>query len=475
MAACAALLFAWVRREAGASAAWWSAVLFATSPFAVGVAQFVRFYALQALVFTALSMVVYYALISSRSLAWRAALGLLGIPLLAFGIYLQPTTLLGTVGLALWAVPAALMPWLLAPEVPRRHKLVLVVGTLVASIVMIAALWSSGLLGELWERYREAPLFIDDRVEKFWYYHEWLNLLYPTLWPAVGILSLVAVCMRPALGSFALVTFAASFLLNSFAAAKGLRYMVYAQPALFILWGLAIATLWPVLVRFIRDLWFSLSEQLALGAYSGRVAGVLVAGALAFLLLANPAWLRSATMIADIAVPPEQPRADWPRARAAVEPWIDSADIVVSSEELGTLYFLGRFDVRFSPSKLAELEPDQRHEFGIDYRTGRPVIGERATLQRVFDCYRTGIILGPSTHWGAAHLIDTNTLALIENATKPLQLPPRTQLRAQVWDHGAAWTRPTECAGLPEFAKTKILFGAKTDSARSMPVQPAGQ
>ena len=359
MAACVVLLFVWVRREVGASAAWWSAVLFATSPFAVGVAQFVRFYALQAVTFTALSMVVYYALTGSRSLYFRLALGLLGVTLLALGVYLQPTTLLGTVGLALWAVPAALMPWLLNPEVPLRHKRILLVGTLVGGLVVVAGLAASGLLGELWSRYRAAPLFIDDRVEKFWYYHAWLSLLYPTLWPLVGVLALVAVCVHPALGSFALATFAVSFVLNSFAAAKGLRYMVYAQPQLFILYGLAIAALWPTLTRFVCQLKDGLCERMAdLGRWAGPASSALVFGALAFLFLANPMWLRSVTMIAEIAVPPEQPRADWPKARPSLMPWIESADVVVSSEELGTLYFLGRFDIRFSPSKWQELRPD---------------------------------------------------------------------------------------------------------------------
>jgi Dolichyl-phosphate-mannose-protein mannosyltransferase len=46
MAGLVALLFAWLRREAGSPAAWIGAGLFAVSPFAVDIAQFCRFYAL---------------------------------------------------------------------------------------------------------------------------------------------------------------------------------------------------------------------------------------------------------------------------------------------------------------------------------------------------------------------------------------------------------------------------------------------
>lgn len=461
MAACVALLFVWVRREVGAAAAWWSAVLFGISPFAIGVAQFVRFYALQTLVFTATAMVVYYAVAGRHSLWGRATFGLVSLPLLAFGAYLQPTTLLGAVGLGAWAVPALLLPWLQRSELPLTRKLSLLGGGLVLSLLVVMALAWTGLLGQLWERYREAPLFIEDRVDNFWYYHAWLNLLYPTLWPAVGILALVMIVVHPLLGSFATVTFAVSFLLNSFAAAKGLRYMVYAQPELFMIWGTGIATFWPKIVSWLRGLTDELAGQMAgFGAWARRLAVALVAGAIMFLVLANPTWLRSATMIADIAIPPERPRADWPRAKDSLMPWITAADVVVSSEELGTLYYLGRYDIRFSPSKLGELDANEQKEFGRDYRTGRPVISKSETLKQVIDCYRTGIVLGPSAHWGAAHLIDAKTLALIESNTTPLSLPPRTQIRAQVWDHGAGWARPDMCAGLPDFPKDIQQFGS---------------
>ena len=48
-AALVVVMFVWLRREAGNLAAWIGAGLFAISPFAVDVAQFCRFYALQAL------------------------------------------------------------------------------------------------------------------------------------------------------------------------------------------------------------------------------------------------------------------------------------------------------------------------------------------------------------------------------------------------------------------------------------------
>ena len=185
------------------------------------------------------------------------------------------------------------------------------------------------------------------------------------------------------------------------------------------------------------------------------MADVLLAGALGFLLLANAATIRTVALLADVTVPPEQPRTNWPAAREALEPWLERADIVVTTEELGHLYFLGRYDVRFSPSKLGELGDMEQREFGLDHRTGRPVIGTRESLERILDCYPTGIIVGPAAHWGRPELINGDLAALITARTRPLELPRRSQLRASVWEHPVPTPAPERCQGLPSFASRK--------------------
>ena len=65
---------------------------------------------------------------------------------------------------------------------------------------------------------------------------------------------------------------------------------------------------------------------------------------------------RTSTILADVNIPPELPRTNWPAAKAALEPLLAEAGVVVTTEELGALYFLGRYDVRYSPSKLEELQ-----------------------------------------------------------------------------------------------------------------------
>ena len=70
---------------------------------------------------------------------------------------------------------------------------------------------------------------------------------------------------------------------------------------------------------------------------------MLVAGAALFFALANAALLRTATILADIPVPPEKPATNWPAAASTLEA-LARADVVVTTEELSTVDDYGRYD-----------------------------------------------------------------------------------------------------------------------------------
>jgi hypothetical protein len=456
MAALVPALFVWLRREAGALAAWIGAGLFAVSPFAVDMAQFSRFYALQMLGFFLAAILTYGAVEAGPPLR-RLGLALGALAALMLAATLQPTTLLGLAGLGLWLAGVLLLPVLLDPGIPARRKLWLLGGLLGLSLLLVLALAASGMLAELWRLYRFAPLFNRSDSNEFWYYHAWYSLLYPSLWPATGLLAITALAAWPRPASLLLSVFAVGFLLNSFAASKSLRYITYAQPFLFGLWGMGLAALAAGLGRFLADLRARLGLALAGAPGAEAIARGLVVAALAFLVLANPAWLRSATLLAGIAVPPEKPSTNWPAARAALLPWLERADVVVSNEELGTLYFLGRYDIRYSASKLEELPPGQQHDFGIDPRTGRPVIASNEALEKLFQCYDTGLFVGPVADFGVAHKMSLEMERLIAAYAKPVELPRESRVYAYAWQRPPGQPKPAACAALPPIRRTPLL------------------
>jgi hypothetical protein len=456
MAAVTALLFVWLCYSAGNLAAWIATVGFALSPFTVATAQFARIYGVQTLSFFLVCLLTYVALTRPAReptgwrwllTPWRLLLLLLAVSPLLLALHLQPTTLFGVAGLGVWAVGTLALPWLRDPAVPSRHKLLATAACLVAGLVILAIAWQTGILGWLWRSYRSVPLFNEANKNEFWYYHARYSLMYPTLWTLTGILTLVALAAAPAPASLALCVFGVGFLLNSFGAAKSMRYIAYAQPFLLMLWGIGFAALWDPLRRFLTALPNRLAAVLPLPrVWAERAAWALAAAAILFLLIANPATIRTATFLANVQVPGEQPDPDWPAAKPLLEPWLQRVPIVVTTEELGALYFLGRFDVRFSPSKLREFDGT---EFSPDPRTGRAVISTPEALRLIFGCYPEGLFVLPARQWGRQHILSETVKQLILDSTEPLALPPRTRVLAYTWQHPQGANKPPECALIP--------------------------
>lgn len=444
------VLFVWVRREAGDLAAWLAAGFYAISPFAVLIAQFCRFYALQTLAFILALWLVHDFF---RTLAsWPRALLrlLLAAALVVLATLLQPTTLLGLLALASWVAPILL--WRLATPLSHRGRILLLAVVAVAAMVLLATAWALGLIATLWQQYRAVPVFNAETRDAFWFYHFWYVLLYPTLWPATGLLALLAWIRSPWLGSLATVVFAIAFLLNSFAGPKSLRYIAYAQPLLFVIWGIGLAALFPALRAWTAELRRAMTGTFAfLNQQAARLASFVVACALGVLVAVNPFWLRTATVIADIPVPPEKPSTDWRLAASALAPWIARVDVVVATEELAPLYFLGRADIVHSRSKLNELPATERRDFGRDPRTGRPVIGSLEALERVLDCYSSGLMLAPAYHLGVPHQLGPEVLALLATRAERLSLPERAHALAWIWQHAQPKLDPSRCTDLPEF------------------------
>jgi hypothetical protein len=435
MAMLNALLFLWLRRHAGSVPAWIGATLFALSPFAVEIAQFARFYSMQSLLFFTGCILSYERVRKPLSLN-RSLIGY-GLPaMLAFAgaFYMQPTTLIGLAGLGLWLSMVLVVPWLANPTVARRRKLQLLAGCLGAAVVLLGLMLAAGLLDQLWQRYRSTPIFLSPRADEFWFYHVFYVLYYPSLWPLIGFLGLAALARWPRPAWFAMVIFVTGFLLNSFAGPKNLRYLAYAQPFLFIVLGLGLAAILPCLGRVGSALKQQLEAHLAaIGLARWRLPGIAFWVALLILLLGNAALLRTATLLADITVPPQNPDIRWGETRPLVEPLLTEVYVVVTMAELETLYFWERYDVLFSPSRLSEI--GNAAEFAADQRTGRPVISTRDSLARLVDCTASGMFIAVASRWRQPQFIDAETMRFIEAAMTRLDLPRSSQLLVFTWRH----------------------------------------
>ncbi len=443
-------LHLWVRREAGPLAGWLVAGLYAVSPFAVLIAQFSRFYAIQALAFTLGCWAVHeLARTSPRSLRFTILLVAAG-SLFGLAAVLQPTTYLGLTGLAVWATLVLLGRGFRSADLSPVRRTILLVALAVLVFAVLVVGWSSGVVEDAWLRYRRVEIFNIETEDQFWFYHFWYVLYYPTLWTLTAPLALLAIVRAPLLGGMATVVFAVSFLLNSFAGSKSLRYIAYAQPLLFVIWGLALAALAPALRRAGSRLREELRAGIdPAGRWGVRIGSILVGGAFVSILLVNPFWLRTASVLAVRPLGPEIPDADWRRAAPVLAPLLAEVAVVVDTEELGPLYHLGRHDILFSPSKFGELVGEIRDGFVVDPRTGRPIVATLEALERIVVCYPSGLFLAPRMHWHRTHFADTKVIGLLEDHGEPVALPAESHVHAYVWRHPPSWSPAAECARGP--------------------------
>jgi hypothetical protein len=438
----ATVLFVWLRREAGNLAAVIGAGLFAVSPFAIDIAEFARFYGIHGLAFGAGALLVYDLLtreLTPRSLLLR---GLGAIFAFLVAVIFQVTTFIGIAGLAVWAVLYLCAPWFLREDVPPARRLgVLAAIVAVGLVLAVLALGTDQLAGAL-AQYRKTPLWSEGNANDVAYYHVWLILYYPTLWTLLPVLFLVGLAVRARPCFFAAVLFATAIILHSFAGAKDLRYIFYAMPFLFVIWGIALAAVLAQLVRFVRIQADRVLVRLLPERPVAGLVTVAVAVCALWLVAANAASVRSALMLADITIPPERPAPRWEEARPILEPLMAEADVVVVTSELEALYFLGTYDVLISRSRMGEGAAASRggvnEEFFRDPRTGRPVISTPQSVERLMACHERGIIITSTYRWRHAPMLSDEVADLIVQHAAPVELPPRSQVMAFTWDRPVA-------------------------------------
>jgi len=437
----AAAVFAWFRHIGGAVAGWTAGLLFALDPGAVNLSQWVRFYTPHGLAVWIGVVCVYHLVSSPLDRRRGAALGVVGIASFALAMHLQETTVLAIGAAGLWAgavIVPTLPGWVSrGPHPGRRRQLVAAAAlALVASAAWFVA---SGRAAGYWERYTTPFFWMEGtEVDPRWYFW-WFAIRYATLWTLFPVAIALAVSRFPRPALFSLVMFAVAFLAVSFGTGQQERYLYFALPFFFGLWGLAAATLLPALFEACKRTVAALGD---LGL--GTARRPLVAGALTFLALAFVASQNEAPRMAvQMVFPGEGGRpyrqADWAAVRPQLQPLVDSADVVLSSFLLKPLYYFDRGDYHLSYTETAEAGFKNGHpvEFSHNGRTGLPAISTPESLAAVMGCFESGLILTERFHLNRQHLLPEATTAFILDRTEEVPLPPDSWVLAFRWRHKA--------------------------------------
>lgn len=427
------VLFLWTRRVAGPVAAWAAGLLLAFSPLAVELSQLARFYALHALLFWLAAVCAWRASAVAVPTATRLALTALGLLCALLAGHLQLLTLIGFAGIGLWLaglLAPRLWSWLCGQGVQGA---LLGLGLALLGTGSLAVLLQSGVAEQLLERYRWTPLWAQQYHNQVHFYHVRLGEQYPVLWPLTAFAGLAALAWRPRAAAFCATIFGTALLTASFAGMKDDRYLFFALPFLFALWGIGLAATWRQLAGASLDLADRALAWAGPWLRTPRMRFAIVGGAVAFMLSASGAPAKLAFDLARHRLPDGTGRvtSDWREAATALAPWLGRADVVITSDEMAALHHLGRADVLLSATRLSEVGDGR--QFSRDPRTGVVIISEAASFRALLACHASGLVILSRRDLASDWAVGEDTLQTIGATVTRLEFSRLAELSIFWW------------------------------------------
>ncbi|KAA8606538.1 hypothetical protein AL036_14055 [Salipiger aestuarii] len=379
-AAAAAL---WSRQVAGPAVGWIVAFFVVFWPSGIQLSQTIRFYTLHGLLFFVAAVAVYQLFAPRRKAATRLALTLVALTAVLSAKLFQDSTLVGVLGLAIWAAGFVALPILLR----LRYRMVILVILSALLLAAVAAAFASGMLASIWAKYTISPWGRDVTA-----YHRVFSRFYPAVWSLTPLLAILALRSFPRPAAFCTTLVVVGLIVHSFAGVQNVRYIYYLTPFLFTLWAMGLAVLVPALARMMQRALRGFRGPLG----HGRAPQFALAFIACFALVTQDAIPASVKLMLGRFAVPLARVADWSEARPQVERLVDDGALIVTNDDLSALYYLGGFDVVFSNNWLPEMN---NTEFARDPRTGRPLISDPASLRALVRAYPHGAFVVSVEWW----------------------------------------------------------------------------
>jgi hypothetical protein len=399
-------------------------VLLAINPAVIVTSQMVRFYSVHALSFFVFASLLFMLFSFWRQLSTGKAIAaaVLGAGALAYANHLQVLTQLGAfgavTGIMIIATPE-FYSWL------RRQAVWVVALTIVAALgaAVVFAFWFD--LAARIELIRTGPLWVQGLDTEYLYYHRNLILWYAALWSMLPILALLAIARWPKVSLYSLSIFVVAFFVLSIAASKADRFMVFALPFLAVAMAAGIVSLLLLLIEFLKP---KLEQSTGWTARaSAALAVILVLGAAVPYAVTQQVTLNAARMWLDsgyVRMFGNYARyADWSHATERLRELAMHYPVILSSSGVKAAYYLGDFSFELNASVMGET--DSGTEFGMDSRTGRRVVSNPQSIQRIREECGALLVIVEDVHFN-----DADTLSLLD------EIGRRVALTANMW----VWT-----------------------------------
>jgi hypothetical protein len=432
-------VFAWVRCVAGRAPAWLAGLGLALMPVAIDLSMMSRFYTLQALALWLAGISVYAMVLWRAGWLMQLARGMTLILATTVALHVQPSSLIGLVGIATWAgvtLIVAVMRWD-SPEARQQNRRILMVSGFGLALLLFAA-WQSGWLAEKWNTYRYATPWAEAQQDAVGYYHQQFVIWYQAFWYLFPAALIVALGRYRYAAGFCAVVFGVGFLAHSFGGMKAERYIFHLLPHFIIIWALALAAIAPTVKRYGLVLARSLGPLQWRPWLSQGFVILLMLGILSFWVYNTPAAHVTMKL-----VQPGEPattpytKSRWDNVAPQLRDLVRASDVVLTTSPAKAIYYLDHNPVGLSTTMLEDGE-----EFARRVRTGRPAISQRASLRRLMRQHETGLILADIRRWRKSWGVPKDTAEFIETHMQRVALPQESGVLAFRWQRRAGDALP---------------------------------
>lgn len=422
-----AAIFVWLSRQASLLAGWSGALLFCFASYAIVYTQFTRFYSLQALTVW-LGAIAIYAALGHSTGKKHVALLLAALAAFLVALHLQVTTAIALLALALWA----LIDLLSRREVRdccthmwRKAWVKIVAVLLILAAAVILAKFGGKLIGE----FRFTPRWAEPDRNNYLYYFLEFFFSMPLLWLFLPLAAVLALARWPRPALFCMLMTAVPLVMQSFGGMKSSRYVFYAFPFWFALWGMAIAVLLPALWRAVHEgvagLQSATSWRIPAGAARG-LAGIVLLMTVGSAIIAHPIYRDTAKSLRRDAMavlhdpsrltapPPDTP---WSDHAAKVEVVLGHPSILLVGDDFHAIAYLGDFDLLVNTHRTQDIGPGG--EYVLDPRTGRRAISTPENIARVVECFPDGAFVVSDSRWRTYIGVSDRAADAIERLMEP--------------------------------------------------------
>jgi len=432
-----------------------SAIVLMLLPTSIYLAQFVRFYALHQLLFFIGTVAVYFLVMENVTPKKKVVCAL--VALCSFGLahHFQVTTLIGALALGAWVFFVYVFR-VLDAETRSKFNVGVLASLCLLGVSLFILLIMKGKLAGLIADFRYAAPWSSDNVNNYQFYHQLLRYQYPSFWTWFPVICLVSIYLKPKLATLFVTVFLGGILLFSLAGMKDERYIVYLYPfavVITVIFCVAMLSKLKELLVEILDRIPFLHEQAGLKRVG---TNSILAITILYVVVSNHAFPTSFHLLNGAQYRHEV--GDWALSREAVAPLVKNADVVLTVNDVESLFYFGRFDFNFSRFNLGEAsvkyDDNQDKEFVIDVRTGLPVVSEIRSLDKILGCYRSGVFLGDKRKWyKSGQGLGSDGVELLAQYGSLVEVDPRSLLVVYVWKNETLLP-PVECEQVYSFKES---------------------